>query len=59
MNGSRFTNYTFQDMSRDVDIADNTLRYLLTIAPTPYAQKIYLMMNIVNATYDFAIAQSL
>lgn len=59
MNGNRFTNYTFQDMSRDVDIADNTLRYLLTIAPTPYSQKIYLLMNIVNATYDFAIAQSL
>ena len=59
MEGVRFYNYLFQDTSSDFDIADNTLRYLLTIAPTAYAQKIYLVMNIVNATFDFSILQSL
>ena len=59
MVGTRFSGYAFQDVSSDFDIADNTLRYLLTIAPTPYAQKIYLVMNIVNATFDFSILQSM
>ena len=59
MEGVRFYNYAFQDVSSDFDIADNTLRYLLTISPTAYAQKIYLVMNIVNATFDFSILQSL
>ena len=59
MEGVRFYNYLFQDVSSDFDIADNTLRYLLTISPTAYAQKIYLVMNIVNATFDFSILQSL
>ena len=56
--GVRFYNYNFQDVSSDADIADNTLRYLLTLAPTAYANKIYLVMNIVNATFDFSILQS-
>ena len=59
MLGVRFSNYSFQDVTTDFDLADNTLRYLLTIAPTPYAQKIYLVMNIVNATFDFSITQSI
>ena len=59
MLGVRFSNYSFQDVTRDIDLADNTLRYILVIAPTPYAQKIYLAMNIVNATFDFSILQSL
>ena len=59
MNGSRFSNYSFADMTSDVDVANNTLRFLLTIAPTSYAQNIFLVMNIVNATYDFSIVQSL
>lgn len=59
MEGNRFSAYSFQDVTTDMDSADNTLRYLLTIAPTPYAQKIYLVMNIVNQTFDFSILQSL
>ena len=59
MMGVRFSNYSFQDVTSDMDLADNTLRYLLTIAPTPYAQRIYLVMNIVNATFDFSILQSM
>lgn len=59
MLGVRFSNYSFQDVTRDIDLADNTLRYLLVVAPTPYSQKIYLVMNIVNATFDFSVLQSL
>lgn len=54
----RITDGVLQDVSTDFDISNNTLRYLLTIAPTPYAQVIYLVMNIVNQTYDFSILQS-
>lgn len=54
----RVTEYVFQDTSTDTDISNNTLRYLLTLSPTPYAQQIYLVMNIVNQTYDFSILQS-
>lgn len=54
---NRCINYSFVDATTDLDLADNTLRYILTIALTPYAQKIYLYMNIVNANYDFSIAQ--
>jgi len=54
----RVTAYAFQDTSTATDLSDNTLRYLLTLAPTPYAQKIYLVMNIVNQTFDFSILQS-
>ncbi len=58
MVGNRIYAFTFQDVTTEVDIADNTLRYLLTISLTQYAQKIFLVMNIVNATFDFAITQS-
>jgi hypothetical protein len=54
---NRCVNYAFVDATTDLDLADNTLRYILTIALTPYAQKIYLHMNIVNANYDFSITQ--
>lgn len=53
----RCVNYTFVDATTDLDLADNTLRYVLSIALTPYAQKIKLVMNIVNANYDFTISQ--
>ena len=58
MVGNRFYNYAFQDITTDVDVANNTLRYLLTISPTAYSQRIYLSMNIVNATFSFSILQS-
>lgn len=53
----RCINYTFVDATTDLDLADNTMRFVLAIALTPYAQKIYLTMNIVNANYDFTISQ--
>jgi len=58
MEGVRFYRFSFQDVTTPMDIADNTLRYLLVISPTMYAQKIFLTMNIVNATFDFSIVQS-
>ena len=58
MVGTRFYNYIFQDVSSDYDIANNTLRYLLTIAPTAYVQRIFLVMNIVNSSFEFSILQS-
>ena len=57
LDANRVTNFTFADVTTDVDLSNNTLRYLLVLAPTPYAQKIYLTMNIVNQTYDFSITQ--
>ena len=59
MAGVRFYNYSFQDVSTDIDIADNTLRYLLVLSPSAYSQKIYMVMNIVNANFDFSILQSM
>ena len=53
----RCVNYTFVDATTDLDLADNKLKYILSIALTPYAQKITLSMNIVNANYDFTISQ--
>lgn len=58
MAGVRFYNYSFQDITTDADVADNTLRFLLTIAPTMYAQRIYLTINIVRASFSFSILQS-
>lgn len=54
---NRCTNYTFVDATTDADMADNTVRFILTIALTPYAQKIYLSMNIVQSGFDFTISQ--
>ena len=55
----RVTDYNFADVSTDADISDNTLRYVLTLAITPYLQKVYLVMNIVNQSFDFSILQSI
>lgn len=53
----RCVNYSFVDATTDYDLSNNTLRYVLAIALTPYAQIIRLDMNIVNANYDFSISQ--
>ena len=58
MAGVRFYNYAFQDVTTPADVADNTLRFLLTISPSMYSQRIYLTMNIVRASFDFSILQS-
>ena len=58
MVGTRFYNYVFQDTTTDADLAEDTLRYLLTVSPTRYAQRIYLVMNIVRTGFDFSILQS-
>jgi hypothetical protein len=58
MVGNRLYNYTFQDVTTDADIADNTLRFLLTLSLTSYAQKIFLVMNVVRSGFDFSILQS-
>lgn len=59
MVGTRLYNYAFQDITTDTDIANNTLRYLLTISLSAYAEKIYLFISCVNASYDFSILQSM
>ena len=58
MVGVRFYNYAFQDVTSDSDLDNDTLRYLLTLSPTRYANRIYLVMNIVKASFDFSILQS-
>ena len=55
----RVTGYAFVDATSDYDMSNNTLRYVLALALTPYAQNIYLVMNVVNQMYDFSILQSL
>ena len=59
MTGVRFYNYVFQDTTTDADLAQDTLRYLLTLSPSRYAQRIYLVMNIVRTGFDFSILQSM
>ena len=58
MQGIRFYNYSFQDVTTDADLAQDTLRYWLVISPTRFAARIYVSMGIVNSTFDFAILQS-
>lgn len=58
MTGTRFYNYSFQDVTTDADIAQDTLRYLLTISLTRYASKLYCAINVVGPTYDFSMLQS-
>ena len=58
MLGTRFYNYSFQDVTTDADIAQDTLRYLLTISLTRYAAKIYCAINVVGPTYDFSMLAS-
>ena len=58
MQGTRFYNYAFQDVTTAADIAQDTLRYKLWIDVTRYANRIYLFMNVVNSTFDWTIVQS-
>lgn len=58
MVGVRFYNYAFQDVTTANDLDNDTLRYLLTLSPTRYANRIYLVMNIVRSSFDFSILQS-
>jgi len=51
--------FNFKDISSSTDISNNTLRFVLTISPTNYAQQIYLVVRIVNQTFDFQILQNL
>lgn len=55
----RVGNFNFKDISSSTDISNNTLRFVLTISPTNYAQQIYLVVRIVNQTFDFQILQNL
>ncbi len=55
----RVSDFAFVDVSTKQDISDNKLKFVLTLAPVGYAQEIYLVMNIVNQTYDFSILQKL
>ena len=55
----RISNYNFKDISSSTDISNNTLRFVLTISPANYAQQIYLVVRIVNQTFDFQILQNL
>ena len=54
----RVTGFAFVDTTTDYDLSNNTLRYVCALALTPYAQQIYLVMNIVNQMFDFSILQS-
>ena len=54
----RVTGFAFVDTTTEYDMSSNTLRYVLALALTPYAQQIYLTMNIVNQMFDFSILQS-
>lgn len=54
---NRVTNWEFADMTTDYDMSNNTLRYVLALALTPYAQRILLVMNVVNQMFDFSIIQ--
>ncbi len=55
----RVIDYAFQDVITDLDVANSTLNYILTISPSRYAQKIYLKVRVVDATFDFQILQRL
>lgn len=56
---NRVGNYLFQDLTTTTDVSNNTIRLMLTISPAYYAQQIYLSIEIVNATFNFQILQSL
>ena len=58
MTGTRFYNYAFEDATTAADIAQDTLRYLLYISLTRYANRIICVINVVNSTFDFSIIQS-
>lgn len=54
----RVSDYALNNNTTKIDISNNELHFLLTLSPAYYAQKIYLVMNVVNAAFDFAILQS-
>ena len=58
MTGSRFYAYSFADVTTDADLAQDTLRYLLQVSLTRYAQKIYCAINVVRPGFDFALLTS-
>ena len=58
MVGTRFYNYSFQDITTNFDIDNDTLRYLLSLSVVRYAQRIYLTMNVVRSNFEFSILQS-
>lgn len=58
VSSERISEYVINDNTTNLDIAKNQLQYLVTLCPASYAQKIYLVMNVVNATFDFSILQS-
>ena len=58
LSSERITHYAINDNTTALDISKNQLQYLITLSPAYYAQKIYLVMNVVNAAFDFSILQS-
>lgn len=57
--GNRVSDYALNNETTKTDISNNELHFMLTLAPAYYAQKIYLVVNVVNAAFDFQILQSL
>lgn len=57
--GGRVTDYYVQDVTTKTHISNNELHFVLTLCPAYYAQEIYLAINVVNATFDFQILQSM
>lgn len=57
--GNRVSDYALNNETNRVDISNNELHFMLTLSPAYYAQKIYLVVNVVNAAFDFQILQSL
>lgn len=57
--GNRVSDYALNNETTKVDISNNELHFMLTLAPAYYAQKIYLVVNVVNAAFDFQVLQSL
>ena len=58
MVGSRFYNYSFRDITTDFDIDNDTLRYLLELSVTRYANRIFLTINVTRSGAIFDIIQS-
>lgn len=54
----RVSNYHLSNNTTKNDISNNELHFLLTLAPAYYAQRIYLVVNVVNAAFDFELLQS-
>ena len=57
--GGRVSDYYVQDVTTKTHISNNELHFVLTLCPAYYAQEIYLAINVVNATFDFQILQSM